>query len=101
MNYRVVKDLQEWKEAPLDCIILSLYQLQSYYCNEIKRGLSGLGTYTLAPEYASSQCDQLSLEYMPARSPEEIVKSVKDGKCAEVETIDKANAKVLDKCSYL
>ena len=25
---RVIKDLQAWKETPLDCLVLSLYQLQ-------------------------------------------------------------------------
>ena len=77
---RVIKDLQQWKEAPLDCVILSLHQLQAYYCNEIKRGLSGIGTYTIAAAYASLKIDQLSLEYIPANSPEEIVKRIREGK---------------------
>jgi len=34
---RVTKDLQHWKEAPVDCMLLALYQLQAYYVNEIKR----------------------------------------------------------------
>ena len=31
----VIKQLQEWKESPLDCMILALYYLQSYYALEI------------------------------------------------------------------
>lgn len=77
---RVVKDLQQWKEAPLDCVILSLHQLQAYYCNEIKRGLSGLGTYTIADEYTSLKVNQISMQYIPASSPEEIVKRIQEGK---------------------
>ena len=44
-TFRVVKDLEDWKEAPLESLILSLYQLQAFYMNETKRGLAGLGNY--------------------------------------------------------
>lgn len=39
---RVVKDFQSWKEAPLDTVVLALYQLQVYYYNETKRGFAGI-----------------------------------------------------------
>ena len=35
---RVIKDLQGWKEAPVDCVMLAVYQLQAYYLNKIRRG---------------------------------------------------------------
>ena len=38
----VMKQFQAWKEAPVDCFILALYQLQSYYSNEIQRGFAGM-----------------------------------------------------------
>ena len=38
----VMKEFQAWKEAPVDSFILALYQLQSYYSNEIQRGLAGM-----------------------------------------------------------
>ena len=69
----MLKDLQQWKEAPLDCVVLSLYQLQAFYCNEIRRGL---GQYTLSPEFSSLTTDRLSLEYIPAQMPEEIVQGI-------------------------
>jgi len=34
----VLKRLQEWKEAPVDCLALSLHYLQGYYLHEIERG---------------------------------------------------------------
>lgn len=43
----VLRRLQEWKEAPLDMCILSMFYLQGYYLNEWKRGLCGKGGYTL------------------------------------------------------
>ena len=36
--------------SPVDCFILSLYHLQIFYCNEIRRGIAGLGEYTIASE---------------------------------------------------
>ena len=66
-------------------MILSLYQLQAYYCNEVKRGLSGLGTYTIAPEYSSLQLEHLDLEYLVANSPEDIVKRMRHEKSDNVD----------------
>ena len=36
------KNLQEWKEIPVDMAVLSLYHLQAYYSNEWERGLAGI-----------------------------------------------------------
>ena len=49
----VLKSLQEWKEAPVDCMALSLHYLQMYYSHEIERGKQGLGEYTLYPQFSS------------------------------------------------
>ena len=38
----VMKGFQGWKEVPVDSFVLALYQLQSYYFNEIQRGLAGM-----------------------------------------------------------
>lgn len=39
---RVLKDLQGWNEAPIECVILSLYPLQAFYLNEVRRGIAGI-----------------------------------------------------------
>jgi len=72
-----LKDLQGWKEAPVDCVVLSLFQLQSFYLNEVKRGLAGLGEYILLPEFCNLHED--FVQSYEGRSPNEIVKSIKDG----------------------
>ena len=38
---------------PVDCIVLSLYLLQSFYMNEFKRGLTGQGNYHLHERFIS------------------------------------------------
>ena len=80
-----MKDLQEWKEAPLDCVLLSLYQLQAFYANEIKRGLAGLGEYTIAQQYTSLKLDEPTIEYLSAYSPNEIVRMIREGGIHESE----------------
>ena len=93
--FRVLKDLQDWKEAPLDCVVLSLYQLQAFYLNETKRGLVGLGKYTIAPKYKSACLDQYAVQYLPCSCPEDIVRRIREGECGikmptvEVKTDDK------------
>jgi len=44
----VIKHLKNWKEAPLDSIVFSLYQLHNYYYNEIQRGLCQCGDFKLS-----------------------------------------------------
>ena len=52
LNY-ILKQLQEWKEAPVDCMILALHYLQGYYRVEIARGHQGLGNYHLYPQFST------------------------------------------------
>jgi len=47
---RVYKEFRNWKEAPIDCVALSLYQL--LFVNVVKRGMSGYGRYHLKEKYA-------------------------------------------------
>ena len=37
----VLKRMMEWKEMPIDDVVLSLYHLQAYYWNECQCGLAG------------------------------------------------------------
>ena len=72
----VLKQLQEWRESPLDCMILALNHLQSYYKVEIVRGQHGLGKYHLHPQYrklVNTQPLPVENEY----SPEQIVERIK------------------------
>ena len=79
----MIKDLQKWKEAPIDSMLLSLYQLQCFYSNEIKRGLSGLGEYTLAPCYSDLKLPHVDLCF--TRSPEDIVSSIRNSLLSDKE----------------
>lgn len=48
-----------------------------FYYNEFKRGLAGIGEYTLAPMHTSIQVQDV--DFLPALAPEDIVKSIRDG----------------------
>lgn len=71
----VVKQLQEWHESPLDCMLLSLYHLQSYYMMEICRGQHGLGNYHLHHQYQNLAPQPIP--NLTVYSPEDIVQQVK------------------------
>ncbi len=64
---RVLKELQNWKEAPLDCMIPSLYQLQTFYFKEINRGIAGLGEYSITSAYKDIKI--IPIENIPTYSP--------------------------------
>ena len=66
---RVMKDFQSWKEAPLDTLVLALYQLQAYYTNEVRRGFASLGQYHPTVNYESIKVDAQDVEYVPTRTP--------------------------------
>ena len=77
---RVVKQLQESREAPVDCMVLALHRLQSYYLVETARG-----QYNLGDDHLNAQFSPIA-ETTPiptsALSPEEILDRVK-GRLAE------------------
>jgi hypothetical protein len=79
----VIKQLQEWKEAPPDCILLSVYYLQSYY---VLRGQRGLGNYHVHIQFGKIFCTQPLPSTVCA--PQQIVKCIK-GK-HQIDTKDKS-----------
>lgn len=74
---RVIKELQGWKEAPIDCMLLALYHLQAFYLNEIRRGLAGMGEYHLTEEYVGIQSYYETPEYILCSNPADIVSKIK------------------------
>jgi hypothetical protein len=51
----VMKRFLKWKEVPLDLLIHSLQELQTYYANEIQRAMCGIGQYHLLKEFSHYQ----------------------------------------------
>jgi len=45
----VLKRLQEWREAPIDAMALSLFRLSQFHYAEIQRGRCGQGDFCLRP----------------------------------------------------
>ena len=73
----LIKDLQEWKERPIDCIMLSFRFLQQYLLREIQRGRAGVGNFHLvSSEYAIDIYDVDTAEILGF---EDIVTNIKDG----------------------
>lgn len=68
--------LQNWREVPVDAIILSLYYLRAYYFNEIQRGLCGLGNYQLLEQFSIARLDPDNIITMSVYSPDITVSKV-------------------------
>jgi hypothetical protein len=60
-------------------MVLSIFQLQSFYCNEIKRGFSGIGEYTISPEFQAMQIQEMDGAMYRTVSLEEIVTHIRNG----------------------
>lgn len=73
---KLFKDIQQYKELPLDVVILSFLQLSIYYCNEIKKGYGNSGNYRLKPEFDSYYIDTRYVELRDSISPSEIIKNI-------------------------
>ena len=74
----VFKQLQQWKEAPIDCMVLALNYLQGYYASEIARGQQKLGNYHFRSEFLNSLAMALFLPECKVYSPAEIVSQIKE-----------------------
>ena len=78
LNY-VLKQLQDWREAPIDCMVLALNYLQGFYKVEIARGQQGLGNYHLHPNFSTLMVPSPSLlSEGNVYCPEKIVQQIKD-----------------------
>jgi len=71
----MLKQYQHWMEALVDTIVLGLYHLLVFYYNKIQQDLSGLGTYSLQPEFSSLLHPADEAVNLQAYSPQEIVEN--------------------------
>ena len=74
----LLKRYEQWREAPLDSMILGLYFLQMYYHNEVQRGYGGIGSYSLLSQYAFAAIPLDEIKTSTVLSPEEIVDKIKN-----------------------
>ena len=80
----VIKRLQEWKEAPLDSMVLSFYRLVQFSLVEVCRGRKSLGDYELKPELKIVYKDD-DTPILAAIAPEAIIQRIRDGLRQELE----------------
>ena len=76
LNY-FLKQLQQWHEAPVDCMLLSMQHLQSFYLTEISRGQNGMGNYHLHPQF-SQVSNTIPLPTSPLYSPKKSLNKSKE-----------------------
>ena len=80
----VMKHLQEWKEVPVDSLVLTFYFLQCYFMNEISRGVCNQGNYHLHPSFLHLLEQPQDMEFISGCVlPEDIVKYIREGFSAD------------------
>ena len=57
----LLKDFQNWKEVPLDCLMMSSKLIQGFYFEECRRGKAGLGNFCLKPKYVKFMIGSMNL----------------------------------------
>ena len=75
----LLKDFQNWKEVPLDSLLMSLKFIQGFYREECRQGKMGLGNYTLKSKYRRFRTDE---ENFAPRTlvchPKNVLKAIKN-----------------------
>jgi len=73
----VLKRLQDWKEAPIDSLVLSLFRLARFHIAEVRRGRCGQGDYILREGIEATSSETVPSVVPP--QPTEIVESIRYG----------------------
>ncbi|MEE6502426.1 hypothetical protein FKM82_004516 [Ascaphus truei] len=75
---KIIHNLSEWEELPLDCLLLGLYHLQLFYVYEFQKAQFGLGSFTLKESFNDLLRQPTEHTQFPAyMSVENIIKIVK------------------------
>jgi len=82
----LIKDFQNWKEVPLDCLLMSLKLIQGFYLEEIRRGKAGLGTYSLKRHLSrfATNVEQFESKRLVCH-PKDIVASIREAELKVVQ----------------
>ena len=75
----VLKKLVQWREVPVDVLILALYHLQQYYNYNILSALCDTGNYLLKDEFRIYKQDTSLINFLPSvKNPDTIVDQIKN-----------------------
>lgn len=78
----MVKQWNDWKELPLDALVLSLYKMQIYYVKEFNRCYRNMGDYQIKEKY-QNKVNELNI---PTSSiTDDITEIVKNNKLNRIE----------------
>ena len=90
----LLKHYGNWKEAPLDALVLGLYKLQVFYYNEIQRGYAGIGSYSLSSDFVHAAIAVDEVMSISVTQPADIVSKIR-GNQLDVSSTDSGEHKEL------
>lgn len=74
---KMVKQWNDWKELPLDALVLSLYKMQIFYVKEFNRCYRNMGDYQIKEKY-QNKVNELNIPTSSITDDiTEIVKNIK------------------------
>lgn len=86
---KMIKQWNDWKELPLDALVLSLYKMQIFYVNEFNRCYRNMGDYHVKEEYFN-KINELNIPVSSINDDiTEIVKNIKNNKIEPKTIIEK------------
>ena len=84
----LLKRFVDWKESPVDTMILALEEISASFYSEILRGRYGRGNYHLHQDFTSLYDLEKNCPFLPeVRNEEEIFKRIKDAVGKATETV--------------
>lgn len=75
---KVLKEINEFKELPVDAMVLSLFHLQKYYLYDFARAKCNLGNYSIKKEFANMMQMVKDVRFPDFIPIDEIVKQMKE-----------------------
>lgn len=86
---KMIKQWNDWKELPLDALVLSLYKMQIFYVNEFNRCYRNMGDFHIKDEYIN-KINEINIPVSYNNDDiSEIVKNIKSNKIEPKTIIEK------------
>ncbi|XP_064421799.1 phospholipid-transporting ATPase ID [Latimeria chalumnae] len=98
---KVIKEETEWKEVPVDAIVLAVLYTQCYYLYEFKQAYGGLGNYQLKEQFSSLGKSVAELTFLPFYPLETIIDRIKSSDPHPVKGMEKECSAAVNKPIWL
>ncbi|KAM4031925.1 uncharacterized protein ACNLHF_019310 [Anomaloglossus baeobatrachus] len=86
---KMVKEQTDWKELPVDALVLAMYHMQCFYLFEFQRAYCNMGKYHVKEQFSHLLKHCSEVDFPPFLKLEKIVEAIKGEVPASVFTVEK------------